>query len=243
MVTKNRERSLADTLDYSLRESERARNVTLKVNRSHGLVVVVPKFFDQQLLPSILESKRHWIERQLNKFDALPGKYDNNWPPRQIELRGAGRRVDIEYAPISGARIRLKESDGVLQIGLPAAFSNENLAALLIRWVRTVAREYCETVAAELSQKSGLTYSKLTIRAQKTRWGSYSSRGTLSLNYKLMFLPPHLLQHVILHELCHSVHMNHSSGFWALLDRVDTNSLAHDQELNDAWKYLPDWLD
>ena len=97
MVTKNRERSLADTLDYSLRESERARNVTLKVNRSQGLVVVVPRHFDTNLLPSILESKRHWIERQLTRFDALPGKFDHDWPPEQISLPGAGVSVDVEY--------------------------------------------------------------------------------------------------------------------------------------------------
>jgi predicted metal-dependent hydrolase len=243
MVTKNRERSLAHTLDYSLRESQRARNVTLKVNRTQGLVVVVPRHFDRELLPSIIESKRQWIERQLTKFDSLPGKFDCDWPPSTIDLPGAGLSVPVSYRGIAGDRLRLRHDCDHLQIGLPEDYNNDNLAALLIKWLRTVARTHCESVARELSTATGLSFSKVSVRAQKTRWGSYSSRGTLSLNYKLIFLPDHLLRHVILHELCHSVHMNHSQQFWALLRRVDPQATVHDEELNHAWKYLPAWLD
>ncbi len=243
MVTKNRERSLADTLDYSLRESCRARNVTLKVNRAQGLVVVVPEFFDRTLLPSIIESKRHWIENQLTRFDSLPGKFDCDWPPDRLDLPGAGIFVDVHYSEISGERIRLKQREDALEVGLPVTYSNENLAALFVRWIRSIAKKSCESAAAELSAGTGLLYNRLSVRAQKTRWGSYSSKGTLSLNYKLVFLPRRLFRHVILHELSHSVHMNHSAQFWALLEKVDPDAPAHDEELNQAWKYLPAWLD
>lgn len=243
MVTKNRERSLVDTLDYRLRESDRARNVTLKINRAQGLVVVVPRHFDRELVPSILESKWRWIEQQLTRFDALPGKFDRDWPPIRLDLKGAGLAIDIQYHELAGGRIRLQHSDNSLKIGLPAQFDNENLVALLVRWIRALAKTHCEAIACELSETTGLPFSKLSVRAQKTRWGSYSSRGTLSLNYKLVFLPEYLIRHVILHELCHSVHMNHSPQFWALLESVDPSARVHDAELNQAWKYLPVWLD
>lgn len=243
MVTKNRERSLAHTLEYSLRVSNRARNVTLKVNRAQGLMVVVPENFDQVHLPDILASREPWIKKQLEKFQALPGKFESDWPPSSLELPGAGVRFDVNYINVPGERIRLRQRDCQLEVGLPERFNNDNLVALFVRWLKSLAKTHCESVATELSESTGLDYQKLTVRAQKTRWGSYSTRGTLSLNYKLLFLPQHLMRHVILHELSHSVHMNHSSDFWDLLEKVDPGSKQHDDQLNSAWRYIPAWLD
>ncbi len=234
---------MAHTLEYSLRVSNRARNVTLKVNRSQGLVVVVPEQFDQAHIPDILASREVWIKNQLEKFQALPCKFEHDWPPSSVELPGVGVTFEINYVNVTGERIQLHQRDQQLEVGLPERFNNDNLAALFVRWLKTLAKSHCENIAAELSALTGLNYQKLTVRAQKTRWGSYSTRGTLSLNYKLMFLPQHLMRHVILHELSHSVHMNHSVDFWNLLETIDPGSKQHDSQLNDAWRYIPAWLD
>jgi len=70
-----------------------------------------------------------------------------------------------------------------------------------------------------LARKHGLTYNQLKIRKSKTRWGSCSSKRTINLSFYLILLPQHLIEYVLLHELCHTVEMNHSPAFWALLDR------------------------
>ena len=85
---------------------------------------------------------------------------------------------------------------------------------------------YCE----RLAQASGLAYRRLRIGLQSSRWGSYSSRGTLSLNAKLMLLPDPVVRYVVHHELTHSLHMNHSAAFWALCRR-----LRPDYEVHKAW--------
>jgi predicted metal-dependent hydrolase len=72
---------------------------------------------------------------------------------------------------------------------------------------------------AQLARKHGLTYQSVQIRKSKTRWGSCSSKKAINLSLYLMLLPPHLREYVLLHELCHTIHMNHSPVFWALLDR------------------------
>ena len=83
----------------------------------------------------------------------------------------------------------------------------------------------------ELSGKFGLVYNKLTIRTQKTRWGSCSSKGNINLNIHLMRLPDNLIDLVILHELAHTVELNHSRKFWNILDKIFGNAKLLDREL------------
>lgn len=92
--------------------------------------------------------------------------------------------------------------------------------------MRREAKALLPRRVAELAYLHGFHYEGLTIRDSKTRWGSCSGRNTISLSLYLMQVPEHLQDYVILHELCHTVHHNHSSQFWALMDKV-TDGKAH----------------
>ena len=85
---------------------------------------------------------------------------------------------------------------------------------------------------ARLSAQAGLPFHSLKINTSKGRWGSCSTRGDINLSCSLMLLPEHLADYVILHELCHTVEMNHSPRFWALLDRFTGDSHALREELS-----------
>ncbi|PIR83930.1 hypothetical protein COU18_00760 [Candidatus Kaiserbacteria bacterium CG10_big_fil_rev_8_21_14_0_10_51_14] len=77
----------------------------------------------------------------------------------------------------------------------------------------------------------GLTYGKISIRAQKSRWGSCSRRGNLSFNYKIAALPAHITDYIIVHELCHLREMNHAKDFWTLVAKAIPNHKATRKEL------------
>lgn len=185
--------------DYNVRESQRARNVTLKVSRRCGLEVVVPEGFDYQLLPGILTSRQDWIDDQLKRIESLPGRFDDNWPPEHLCLQATGCSFKVEYREVGGNRINLEQQDGRIEISRPVEVDDENLVNLFVSWLKGYAKVHYAMLAEDLSDESGLHFKKLVVRGQKTRWGSYSTRGTLSLNYKLLFLPESLLRHVILH--------------------------------------------
>lgn len=90
----------------------------------------------------------------------------------------------------------------------------------LERRYRQAAKEYIPKRADYYAQQLGVTYERIRIAEQKTRWGSCSSKGTLSFNWKLMLAPPKVLDYVVIHELCHLIEMNHSSRFWRLVEEI-----------------------
>ena len=83
----------------------------------------------------------------------------------------------------------------------------------------------------------------MTIRAQRTRWGSCTAKGRVSLNYTIAFLPPELCRLVLVHELCHTVELNHSARFWDLVEKFVPGCREMDARLNSARHYLPLWLE
>ena len=114
------------------------------------------------------------------------------------------------------------------------SFFNENRSNLLAKYnelksrtpspidevaLRKQARAYLPNKLATLAQIHGFNYTSTRITKSKTRWGSCSSKGTINLSYFLMLLPDHLIEYVLLHELCHTIEMNHSINFWNLLNK------------------------
>ena len=89
----------------------------------------------------------------------------------------------------------------------------------------------------------GVTYGRVTIRHQKSRWGSCSSKGNLNFNCLLMLTPPECVEYVVIHELCHRKHMNHSAFFWAEVKRVMPDYAIWEKWLRTKGKYIIDALD
>ena len=112
----------------------------------------------------------------------------------------------------------------------------------LREWVREEARAWLGGMLAEIAREHGFVYTSLSIRFQKSRWGSCSAKGSINLNACLLFLPERLARYIILHELCHTGQMNHSPAFWKLVFAADPAALTKDRAMRGAWKYVPAWV-
>ncbi|MBD5523955.1 MAG: M48 family metallopeptidase [Lachnospiraceae bacterium] len=102
----------------------------------------------------------------------------------------------------------------------PVSELTDNQRLALEKRYIAAAKEYFPKRVAHFHQFTGGSYNRITIRDQKTRWGSCSARGTLSFNWRLMLAPPAILDYVVVHELCHLTHMNHSAAFWQKVESV-----------------------
>lgn len=135
--------------------------------------------------------------------------------------------------PVTGFRGLLLVSGSV---GYPEA-----CRGALRRWLSRRAADHLTALLAEVAREENLSYSTVTVRGQRTRWGSCSSRGAISLNRHLLFLPPHLVRYVLLHELCHTVRPDHSPRFWEEVRRRDPQADRLRKELRVAGRCVPGW--
>ena len=231
---------------YTLRRSRRAKRVLLKISGDRRLTAVIPWSFRTRRLAAyldeLLESRRGWIESTLRKREELRralGSEQAPWPA-EIVFPALERAWPVLYetGPGPGARWRLVE--GGLRVSSP---DWERAAGALVAFGRSRAKAELPVWLGRLAEEQGLALSRVSIRGQRSRWGSCSRRGALSLNWKLLFLPPALCRYVLLHELAHLKHLNHSPAYWAELHSWEPAALELDRELRQGWAHVPAWAE
>jgi hypothetical protein len=195
-------------LAYTVRRSTRARRVRVSVDPQAGVEVVLPQRAPARAAAEAVVELRPWIDRRLAEVADLH---------EHIAARG-------DTVPYLGAALDLVPEDGRLRVHrrgdalhVPADLETRRLA--LERWYRRAAREEIAPRAAHAAAAVGHRVAALTIRGQRTRWGSCSSTGALSFNWRLLLAPQEVLDYVVWHEACHLAVMDHSPRFWALLER------------------------
>ncbi len=232
-------------LNYSVVEHPRARNISLKYSLAQGLQVVIPRGYDRRQIPKMIMENREWVEKHqakvLQQKQRLPADYFS-LAPQRIELRALDQTFVNTYQATAHKHIKLHEQHGELLLR-GRVDDEQQCAKALQRWLRDKARAQLIPLLRRTSRELGLPYEKTIIRGQKTCWGSCSSKKVISLNYKLLFLPPGQVHYLMVHELCHTRHFNHGKRFWSLVERKMPDYLCHEQAMQEAWQYVPHWAD
>jgi predicted metal-dependent hydrolase len=234
---------------YSIRISSRAKYMRLSVSLDKGVVVVVPKAMSKhqaaKLIPEFIKDKQLWIIDSLEKLRTrkqLKPATENCELPKTISLLALKQDFTVTYVHLTGKRLILLHQNKRQLIISGDTQDRKKVFILLEKFFKTYSQPYLLQRLNQLSEQSGLSYNRLTIRAQKTRWGSCSSKKNISLNYRLIFIKKNLLDYILLHELMHTVHLNHSKAFWSSLKLLLPDARDKDNQINKITKKLPCWI-
>jgi len=203
------------SLAYAIRASARRRTLSLELRADGALTVAAPRGLSLKTIRTFVESRRDWIDakRALLAPPAPPRALPENGA--RLPYLGTELALNISIAPRRRAACRFDSDSLVVKVP-----HNTAIRPAIEAWYRRAAATYAAARLAHFAPQVGRAARKLVIRAQRTRWGSCSARGTISLNWRLMQAPPELLDYVVVHELCHLLVPNHSPRFWAEVARV-----------------------
>ncbi|NMF60103.1 M48 family metallopeptidase [Pseudanabaena yagii] len=233
---------------YTVRISDRAKCVRLALSVDKGLEVVIPKNYDHLKIPELIHQKRDWIIRNQRKLDEREAFLQSQAPhelPDVIKLRSLGEEWQIIYnqTVTKFGSITISEQKEQFQLIISGNVTDtEGCKTLLKQWLMRKAEKHLFSWLRRVSIQINLPYCTTTIRGQKTLWGSCSSDRNISLNYKLLFLETKVVEYVLIHELCHTIHMNHSAKFWNLVSKFEPNYKTLDESLKQAWQIVPAWV-
>ncbi len=221
----------------SLRRSARARRIRLRITRLGQVELVVPKGFSARHLPPLLDQHEEWVVQILTRLGE-EAHLQRAEAPRQIELPAIGRRWRLAYLAEDGGRYGCREKgDGLLQVS-----GGNHWQSAIRRWLLRQGREHLTPWLEQVSRETGLGFRDVSIRLQRSRWGSCSVQQRINLNAALLFLPPEQVRYLLVHELCHTRQMNHSPAYWRLVASHQQDYRELDRALRKAVRQLPEWL-
>jgi predicted metal-dependent hydrolase len=238
--------------DWRVRRSPRARRIGARIFPDGSVEIVVPAGAGARQVAGFVERYRHRIERCRQRWPRV----DPVFPPERIELPALGEswrcefrpagmarrgRLDVMAGADSGADVAAGAGSGGV-LALSRAIGNDALRAALLDWLCERARHTLGPQLAALAARLGVHYERLQIRCQRTRWGSCSAVGTISLNCCLLFHRPGVVRYLLAHELAHRTHMNHSARFWRLVEQYEPAWRVYDRELTHGWHQVPGWV-
>ncbi len=219
---------------YLLVRSSRAKHIRIKLSNTGTLSLILPKGISENFGHSFMLSKSEWVEKNLNKLSLS----EKALIPKSLNFRLLNELWQVEYIRQSGRQINLNEfSDFNLRISGDTS-DIATLHAVINQWCKKKAKVVFTQMLEELAEEHGFHYNGLSIRAQKTRWGSCSSKKNINLNCKLLFMPREVVEYVMIHELCHTLEMNHSARFWNLVADCDPNYKENRKVLKQMGKEL-----
>lgn len=216
------------------RRSNRCKQLSIRV-KPKGVEVVFPPKYPLRKAVDFVHQKREWIEQSIQKMKPFNRGITLFDETTNFKTRSFRLSIQKEHR----ADVRLHLANGILNIRYPSHIPVQEPAVQdairfgIVEALRIEAKKHLPVRLGYFAQLHNFKYNKVFIKNLKSRWGSCSNVNNINLNLHLMRLPDHLIDYVILHELCHTIEKNHGPNFWRLLDSVTNNrakSLAHEMK-------------
>jgi predicted metal-dependent hydrolase len=220
---------------FAVRVSPRARRLTARVHVGGRVEIVVPIGVNAHTVRDFVQRFTPWIDRKVAAMQCFAAPSEP--VPASIEFAFTGEKFAVEWR--KGSKRRLEQAED--RIMLQAA-DERGARALLRSWLKRSAFERLAPRLMHLARELNCPVARVSIRSQRTRWGSCSTRGTVSLNCSLLFLTSEVVRYLFVHELAHTKHMNHSASFWRVVEKFEPDYRRLDRHLLAGWRTVPGWV-
>lgn len=207
------------------------KRMTLSVKNTGEIKMSIPYIVSFSSAEKFILKKKEWIIKSRKKIS----EKENRKTVFSLETEFSTKKHKLIFIPENKTRLIITNSYIKVYYSSEKVFNNEVFQNYIRKGItetlRAEAKEYLPQRTEYLANKHIFKFEKTSVRNAKTRWGSCSGKNNISLNIHLMRLPEHLIDYVILHELCHTIEKNHGKQFWALLDKISGNAKGLDNEL------------
>ena len=239
-LTLSLKKSLTNS-EFSIRRSDRAKRLRISISPVGDIEVVVPKRVSTTDVQHFIQAQKSWISRNKLRIESLRSSELNMAMPGCIKFPAVNESWEVSYHQ-ELVKARIEEKRVTNSALLCLTFENrDHVGELLRKWLSEKAKRALLPWVKRTSEETGLDYSSARVRGQRTRWASCSARKNINLNRCMLFLGPEQVRYLMVHELCHTRHMNHSRKFWNLVEQFVPDYLHQERMVNAACYKLPKW--
>jgi predicted metal-dependent hydrolase len=230
--------SLAAGPRVNVRFSRKARRIAVRIATGGRVELVVPRGVSERRAWAFYESRLEWVQEHLaRRMAAAPTEQE--FPPRRLHLPLLGETWRLFRAGGKG-RARVVEKGNVL--ALRGVGDQEAFRRSLLVWLKRRALAALAPRLTALAERHGFRFHRLRVGNQRSRWGSCSTRGLISLNLSLLFQSEGVVRYLLCHELAHTRHMDHSRDFWRCVAGCEPRWRTLDRALANGWRNVPAWI-
>lgn len=216
-------------------KSSRSRRIGISMRPFEPLKVTIPVLVSFRRGEEFLKEKEKWIVKNLAKIQKLEDQltvFDRDTPFTTHE-----HTLEIITVDSDTPKVSLVDRKILVQLPGNSDIHSHEIQEM-IRWGvqaawRKEAKRHLPVRLGDLSRKYHLSFNKVVIKNNRSRWGSCSHTNNINLSLHLMRLPDHLIDYVLMHELVHTVHKNHSKKFWKHLENLEPDARSYDRELKE----------
>jgi predicted metal-dependent hydrolase len=220
---------------FAVRVSTRARRLTARVHVGGRVEIVVPEGVSAKTVRDFVQRFSPWIDRKVAAMQCYSDAAAV--VPEAVEFAFTNERFDVAWH--GAPKCSVSQQSGQIVLRAP---DEQSARSSLQGWLKHAAGERLAPPLLQLASDLNYSVARVAIRCQRTRWGSCSTRGTVSLNCSLVFLRPEVVRYLFVHELAHTKHMNHSANFWRLVEKLEPQYRSLDRELLAGWRTVPAWV-
>jgi predicted metal-dependent hydrolase len=214
--------------------------MSIRVLAGGSVEIVVPPWMRPRAIEQFVHRHRNWVDRKVSEF-RFRAPASHGALPDSVELAACSELWQVRAEEGTPGTLRVDKAHLTIATSADPRRVGQ-VQRDLRRWLIARARTVLVPWVERLAQETGLSISRVQVRRERTRWGSCSRAGTVSLNCCLLFQSAAVVRYLLVHELCHTRHMNHSRRFWRLVAKHEPDYRALDRALTRGWQNVPGWV-